>query len=209
MSQIITQIDQQMKRAMGLLRDGDRVPYFLPGKASFYAGQNAPVRITFAVPADGDFYGDVLNVYLEGRACSAARVPTEETFRSCDWTCTNDIPATTGSANVTDSEIGSVSGFWELRTPEPYENQATSANALFSARHGHSVQSGTLGGARQPWSVFPGGMQFMTPLFIPRGTSVSLIFTPGYTKEPETGTTEYRINAFLEGFKKVKTLLSV
>ncbi len=209
MNQLVTNIDKQMQRAMGMLRDGDRAPYFLPGKATFFSGQNTPVRITFAVPADGDFYGDMLSVYLEARACNAAGVPSEETFRSCDWTCTNDIPATTGTALVSTDEIGSVSGFWELALPEQYENQATSANALFSARHGHSVQASTLGAARQPWSVFPSGMQFHTPLFIPRGTGVSLTFMPGYAKAPAEGTTEYRISAFLEGFKKVKTLLGV
>lgn len=197
-AQMISKIDKQLQRAMALLRDGDRAPYFLRGAGTFFANQNTPVQIAFSVPAEGDFWGDALSVYLEVRNVEEG----EKTFRSCDWTYTNDVPVV-GLDVESLTDLGSVSGSFDLLCPESYSNQATSSSALFSARHGKRA-----GGTTRVTS-FCSKLEFFVPLFIPRGNTVTLVFTPGYSKTAEGKNLEYRISALLEGFKKVRALTGV
>ena len=199
-NQTITKIDKQLQRAMSLLRDGDRAPYFLRGNGTFFANQNTPVQVAFSVPADGDFWGDGLSVYLEVRDVEAG----EKTFRSCDWTYTNDVPGVPTGVDAV-SLLGSVSGAFELLCPDAYSNQATAVSALFSARHG--VRSSGIGGP--PITSFCSKLEFFVPLFVPRGNTITLVFTPGYSKTAVGKNLEYRISALLEGFKKVQALTGV
>ena len=214
MSTLITDIDKQVQRAMGLLRDGDRSPYFLRGAGTFIGGQTGPVQIALSVPADGDFYGDAFSLYIEARTIVTATGVAEKAFRSVDWTSTNDVSDTADFITV--DSLGRVSGTFDLKLPESYANQATNSGALFSARHGY--RSGfDASTAPRSFSVFPSKLEFFTPVFVPRGQTVVAVFTPGYARAPTppnnstpaTTMTEYRVSAIMEGYKKVKSLVGV
>jgi hypothetical protein len=203
MTAFLEKIDKQVQRAAGLLRDGDRAPYYLRGSGTFFSDQNTPVQIAFSAPADGDFFGDGLNVFIEVRSVFATG--TQKSFCPADWTSVNDI--FTSAIALGTGNIGAVSGDFDLFLPEPYANAATSIGAVFSSRHGYGI----LGGL-QSYSVFPSKMEFFTPLFVPRGTTATMVFTPSYSKKPTGGTAlefEYRVNVVLEGFKKVQTIYEV
>lgn len=212
-SDLIKNIDKQVNRAESLLRDGDRAPYFLRGEGFFTGGQTTPVEIALSVPADGDFYGTSLMFAIDFREqpsrannVAAAALP----YLPTDWTFTNDIVL---NRNLAATDIGSVSGLFEILTPQPYANSPTNVALTYSARHGYEAAPAILSGDRPkvPFCAYAGALKFYEPLFVVRGTAITVRFTATYAaadvEDPETvtPTPEYRITAIIPGYKKVKS----
>lgn len=202
--ELIKRVDEQVRRAESMLRDGDRPPYFLRGNATWVGGQPTPVEIALNVPADGDFYAKSLHLCLDARIVDTT-VNTRPPFLPVDWTFTDDIGVPTGVFVLSLDDIGQVSGLFELLLPQPYANSPVMSSSSFSARHGYNSDDG-----RAPFSSFAGALRFETPEFIERGSSVTVRFTPTYSRaaadDEPTLVREYRISAVMPGYKKVKAL---
>jgi hypothetical protein len=201
---LIKDIDEQVRRAEAMLRDGDRPPYFLHGSGIFVGGQLTPVEIALDVPADGDFYAKSLHLCLDGRVLDTS-APSRVPYTPVDWTFADDIGVPTGTFQPTLADIGQVSGLFELLLPEQYSNSPVMGSACFAGRHGYDISDG-----RTPFSAFAGALRFHTLEFIPRSSSVTVRFTPTYgfanaSDDPDL-VNEYRITAVMPGYKKVKAL---
>ncbi len=192
--QLIKDIDAQIDRALSLLRDGERTPYFLKGDGVFSGGQTTPLEIALGVPADGDFYATSFSLLVDARAVPDDGDP-KVPFLPVDWTYTNDVYSL-GALESTD--LGQVSGMFELLLPEKYANSPTWTSSTFSARHGYRANDG-----HSSFSAFAGKLWFLEDVFIPRKTTVTVRFTPTYSFAGD-GAVEYRVTAVLEGNKRVK-----
>lgn len=203
-------------RSLVSFRDAhDRVPHCLQDSYTFNQGQNQSQVMMLNVPAAFAFEATRLVCYPEIRIISIDEEtvgPSELTFRSTIW-----------SMEAIENLNESVDGLIELTYAEanaqkrkrPLQNSGffVSQMQTLVAQPGNVERIASEGTPQQlrAGQPRPGGLVFEPPLWMPRGSSLQVAFTPLFsgtgpapTTDTETGRLyEYRIRVVLEGSRIV------
>lgn len=190
-------IDDLLRRAFKLHRDGDRVPFVIQGKARFQTGATQTTEMVFNVPTDADFEGEYMNLYLGARIVSLnpSERPSENAFRPADWFYT-------GAPNEIEGKAGCL---FELRDSinGPYQNVAVGIPSAFSGSLVSSLDQG--------FPEYVGALCFHVPYQLKRGSTLTCRVTPVQTQSItlNTGnqvedyeTVEFEVSGLLHGYKR-------
>lgn len=187
-----SELSQRVMMSLG--GRGDRAPYWLHASATFMATQSNIQKLTFNVPADADFHGDRLNLYLQYRILDTTSAATTDTaFRPARWASQAD------PGSVFDNLESNAVVALKDDGNGLYQNAPFSVACLFSSMYG--VMNGSQGAAV---SLYTGGLDFFVPYTIGRGQAAELDVTPQFSTASQytTITTYLTTNQTLE-FKLV------
>jgi hypothetical protein len=198
---LIQEIEREIDRALLLDMPGDKCAMFLSGSYVFLTGDNSPGTITMVVPADSDFYGQRLNLYLGSRLIDQGDLTglgTDLTFRPAAWVSINNaedinnnyaVQDANASWNLSDTYNGSYQG-----------NTPLNIAACYSGQYGQGSVH-----AQVPLSAWPGGRDFFIPRKIRRGSTVTINITPTFSRvQNETVKTQFRVVGVMTGYKVVR-----
>lgn len=199
-----TTIDELLRRAFKLHRDGDRVPFVIQGKARFQTGATQTTEMVFNVPTDADFEGEYMNLYLGARILSLdtnqnspGYAASENAFRPADWFYTASPTVVQGTAGCLFELRDSING--------AYQNVAVGIPSAFSG--------GIVGprGLSQSIPEYVGALAFHVPYQLKRGSTLTCRVTPVQTQgitesdgiELSTSETlEFEVTGLIHGYKR-------
>lgn len=194
-----TEIDELLRRAFKLHRDGDRVPFVIQGKARFQTGATQTTEMVFNVPTDADFEGEYMNLYLGARILSLdpSVVASENAFRPADWFYASSPTNLQGKAGCLFELRDSING--------AYQNVAVGIPSAFSGA--------VVGprGLRQGVPQYVGALAFHVPYQLKRGSTLTCRVTPVQTQgisfshnvELSTNETlEFEVTGLIHGYKR-------
>jgi hypothetical protein len=193
-------VDELLRRAFKLHRDGDRVPFVLQGRARFQAGATQTSEMVFNVPTDADFEGEYMNLYLGARVISLnpSERPSENAFRPVDWFYSSSPAFVQGKAGALFELRDSING--------PYQNVAIAMPSAFSG----AVSAPMLAcGLPQ----YPGALAFHVPYQLKRGSTMTCRITPvqtatitsiddGAVPLESYETVEFEVTGLVHGYKR-------
>jgi hypothetical protein len=196
-------LSQRCMLAMG--QRGTRAPYLLRGQSVFALGTTSVQKLTFNVPADADFNGERLNLYLQYRIIDVVTVAASDTaYRPCRWSSQADLnrgivgfPESNAMVSLKDEANGE------------YQNAPFNVGCLYSSMYG--VTSSSLGGVV---GEYFGGLDFNVPYVVPCGKAAEMDVTPLYTSAlgvtsatsymTATQRVEFRVVGMFHGYKNVR-----
>jgi len=202
-------LDALLGRALGLVDDGDRVPYFVRSSETFELSENTTKELLFNIPSDANFYGRRLNLFLGAKIISTT-VPatqTELTFRPVDWSSAG-MPVSGGAI---DDIARFASGVFHISDSMrgEYQRAPIPIGLAFSSR---AVPPFGLAD-QMPISAFLGGLDFHADYILRKGSTMTVRFTPtasfvgSASIAPLPGDTwQFRVMGVLQGYKKAKAL---
>lgn len=211
----VKRIDALVSRALALADDGDRAPYFVRSNTVFRSPDNTNGEMLFNIPADADFYGKRLDLFLSARTVSTASPTlTDLTYRPVDWT-----PA----AMLSTSRIESIAAancvfFISDSMRGAYQLSPIAIPMAFSARAMNFAAGLLAGGIIPVGTPYLGGLDFHTDYVLKRGSSMSVVVTPLFSHarsdadllnsfvSQDGDVLELRVVGLLQGYKKVKAL---
>jgi len=190
---------------------GYKAPYMIQAEGRFLLGNNDVQKLMFNVPADGDFFAERLNLYLQYRFLDVNSVAASDlAFRPCNWTSVGDVYEGTGKSD-SDGARGEANAKVSLRddTNGKYQSAPFSVAGLYSSRFGLS------GGIyASEASMFRGGLDFEVPMRIGRGKAAELEVTPlfstvgttvgRYLTDNPTFRVEFRVVGLLRGYRNIR-----
>lgn len=190
---------------------GYKAPYMISAEGRFLLGNNDVQKLLFNVPADGDFFAERLNLYLQYRFLDVTSVAASDlAFRPCNWTSvgdTYDVLTTDASSGARGEANAKVS----LRddTNGKYQSAPFSVAGLYSSRFG---LTGGIFAAEN--SMYRGGLDFEVPMRIGRGKAAELEVTPlfstvgavvvQYLTDNPTFRIEFRVVGLLRGYRNIR-----
>lgn len=207
--QVAEEISSMTERVLSLSGGkGYKAPYMVPAEGRFLLANNDVQKLMFNVPADGDFYAERLNLFLQYRFLDVSSVAASDlAFRPCNWSSVGDVYSMfspgqhRGEANAKVSLRDDTNG--------KYQSAPFSVAGLYSSRYGLAD-----GGHAGVNSMFRGGLDFETPMRIGRGKAAELELTPLYSTVSSTVSTyltdnptfrvEFRAVGLLRGYRNVR-----
>lgn len=190
---------------------GYKAPYMISAEGRFLLGNNDVQKLLFNVPADGDFFAERLNLYLQYRFLDVTSVAASDlAFRPCDWTSVGDV-YDFASVNTSHGTTGESNAKVSLRddTNGKYQSAPFSVAGLYSSRFG---QTGGVFSAVN--SMYRGGLDFEVPMRIGRGKAAELEVTPlfstagavvrTYLTNNPTFRIEFRVVGTLRGYRNIR-----
>lgn len=197
----IEAVNKLIDRASLLTDDGDRSPYNIRAFYTFEQAKLEAGELVFNVPADADFRGTRINLYLGARTIDiTSEVASDLVYRPADWLHPNDWKAISiNQANAAFSVRDSMNG--------EYQNAPVNINSAFSARYGvRNTSSPFVVGLAIPVTAYLGGLDFDVPYFVKRGNAVTVKITPLYAgpNPTEARRLDLRIVGVFHGYKKVR-----
>jgi hypothetical protein len=189
---------------------GYKAPYMISAEGRFLLGNNDVQKLLFNVPADGDFFAERLNLYLQYRFLDVTSVAASElAFRPCNWTSVGDVYG--DGTDASSGARGEANAKVSLRddTNGKYQSAPFSVAGLYSSRFG---LSGGIFAAEN--SMYRGGLDFEVPMRIGRGKAAELEVTPlfstvgavvvQYLTDNPTFRIEFRVVGLLRGHRNIR-----
>lgn len=204
LAQEVTALTEQVLKLVG--NQGYKAPVMLHAAGQFFQNQSAVQKLIFNVPADGDFFAQRLNLYLQYRIVDTTSVPGSDlTFRPCNWSSVGHVydsptslalPACNAKVAFRDDTNGK------------YQSAPFNVASLYSSPFG--LTQGIFAGVN---TMYRGGLDFKIPHRLGRGKAAELEVTPLYafiagldaffTANP-ADRAEFRVLGVLRGFKNVR-----
>lgn len=211
--QVAEEISSLTERALSLSGGkGYKAPYMIPADGRFLLANNDVQKLMFNVPADGDFYAERLNLYLQYRFLDVSSVAASDlAFRPCNWSSVGDVYGTGTSFDIAPPAKSEANAKVSLRddTNGKYQSAPFSVAGLYSSRFG--LTGGIFAGEN---SMFRGGLDFEVPMRIGRGKAAELEVTPlfstvgatvaAYLVANPTFRVEFRAVGLLRGYRNVR-----
>jgi hypothetical protein len=190
---------------------GYKAPYMISAEGRFLLGNNDVQKLLFNVPADGDFFAERLNLYLQYRFLDVTSVAASDlAFRPCNWTSVGDV-YDFATANTSNAGTGEANAKVSLRddTNGKYQSAPFSVAGLYSSRFG--LTNGVFAAEN---SMYRGGLDFEIPMRIGRGKAAELEVTPQfsstgavvrqYLTDNPTFRIEFRVVGLLRGYRNIR-----
>ena len=210
--QVAEEVSSLTERALSLSGGrGYKAPYMIPAEGRFLLANNDVQKLMFNVPADGDFYAERLNLYLQYRFLDVSSVAASDlAFRPCNWSSVGDV-YDFSSVNTSHGAAAEANAKVSLRddTNGKYQSAPFSVAGLYSSRFG--LTGGIYAGEN---SMFRGGLDFEVPMRIGRGKAAELEVTPlfstantvvtAYLTANPTFRIEFRAVGLLRGYRNVR-----
>lgn len=199
---VLAELGNLNEQAIGLSQRGDDFSSLISGSGNWISGDNRPVTINILVPKDADFHGSKLNILLGARVIDQENLGTsssELAFRPASWVTVNNTPTSLPSkpvqdANATFTMEDTFNGAFQGSDPLPIA-------CVFSSRYGqYIIQDEFI------TSAWPGGMHFVVPYKLKRGSTVTIAVSPTFSRAQDSTMlkTQFRATAVITG-KKILT----
>lgn len=204
--QVANEISALAERVLGMTGGaGYKAPYTARAAGTFLLLQNTVLKLMFNIPADGDFYAERLNLFLQYRIIDVtSALASDRAFRPCNWSSVGDVVASTVLRGNSNAKIS-----FRDDTNGKYQSAPFNVSALYSSRFG--LTTGSFAGAN---TMFRGGLDFEIPQRIARGKAAELEVTPMYSAMGATvnaflarnasNRIEFRVLGALRGYKNVR-----
>lgn len=191
---------------------GYKAPYMISAEGRFLLGNNDVQKLLFNVPADGDFFAERLNLYLQYRFLDVTSVAASDlAFRPCNWTSVGDVYGAGAIFSIAPPAKAEANAKVALRddTNGKYQSAPFSVAGLYSSRFG---LTGGIFAAEN--SMYCGGLDFEVPMRIGRGKAAELEVTPQfstagvvvrqYLTDNPTFRIEFRVVGLLRGYRNIR-----